>query len=479
MHITYTVLFSGTDHLSVQENTLLNLLKNHIDLRDNQISTSFNGCGIDYGFTGAIFGAGLDKQCQIVIERVLAEIQKGNKVTLNAYGLSRGAVAALLLAKQLGSIDPELLEINLALLDPVPGNSLSGAALDPFEISLANKTVDLSESKNLKRVLALYPHIPLSAILCHAPLIVNFPDHTEQVQDAIAGCHAGAQYHSSNQANIIFSRQSFISFARIYSFLKESGTQFKPFPPLIVQEPYFEVDLDQLDEALRRVYQAENIALNEENHAATDRATHSQKGIIIKTKESAEYFNVHHQHLSGQNTDESNARVTIEKDQSILAKIARTTLKYPQIWQATKWTILSLSLASLIIFTGGFGLIPVAASLLTPSVLAVSMLILTPIAALTLAGLWHGIVKPLSEWTVNKLYYPQFKIRQLAEVIPDESTESMLHGLGEPGKNTHRVDAAAESSYSYKHPIKKRPSRETNFDLIATNQEGLDLGSSL
>ena len=38
--------------------------------------------------------------------------------------------------------------------------------------------MDLSDCKPLRKVLALYPHRPLPAIACHAPLLVSYPEDT-------------------------------------------------------------------------------------------------------------------------------------------------------------------------------------------------------------------------------------------------------------------------------------------------------------
>jgi hypothetical protein len=100
-----------------------------------------------------------------VIDRIMQEINAGHQITLNVYGHSRGGIAALLLAKQLGRVDKEKLAINLALLDPVPGNSIIISSIDPFKISLANKTMDLSDCKPLRKVLGPYIHASRSLLL--------------------------------------------------------------------------------------------------------------------------------------------------------------------------------------------------------------------------------------------------------------------------------------------------------------------------
>ena len=183
----------------------------------NNTKMGFDGCGISHGFRGALFGSGLDEQSDQAIQRIVKEIEAGNEVTLNVYGHSRGAVGALLLAQQLSSIDPNKLSINLAMLDPVPGNLITTSTLDPLNISLANKTMDLSGCKPLKRVLALYPHAPLSSLLAHAPLFVTYPPEVEVEEEVIAGCHA--------QAEILDGPGSLMARWKIEEFMTHNGTK--------------------------------------------------------------------------------------------------------------------------------------------------------------------------------------------------------------------------------------------------------------
>ena len=138
MHITISAFFSDTGHTVSDTRTLVHLLNTHIDTNAEQKAISFDGCGVTHGMRGVIFGTGLDEQSQEVIEQVATEIEKSNTVSLNIYGDSRGAIGALMLAKQLGDFDPELLDINLALLDPVTEEPSYTANPDP---DLANLTL--------------------------------------------------------------------------------------------------------------------------------------------------------------------------------------------------------------------------------------------------------------------------------------------------------------------------------------------------
>jgi hypothetical protein len=88
----------------------------------NEYKMGFDGCGVTNGLSGTLFGTGLEEQCKEVVKYVHSLLKDGKKVILNCYGHSRGGIAALMLAKMLGGFAKDLVEVNLALLDPVPGN---------------------------------------------------------------------------------------------------------------------------------------------------------------------------------------------------------------------------------------------------------------------------------------------------------------------------------------------------------------------
>lgn len=403
MNITISVFFSGTGHDINDVNMLAGLLNELTETNETQKKIGFDGCGQAFGFNGSIFGTGLDIQCQQVIEQVETEIKKGNKVTLNAFGHSRGGIGAIMLAQQLSGIDPKILEINLGLHDQVPGNYITTSTLDIFDISLAQKTMDLRECKPLKRVLSLYPNQPLPAIACHAPLVGLYPKHTIVDEDVIAGCHAGAQMQSVNDEMISFEPypENIISFARMYSFLKQCGTHFKPLPAIILNGQY--IKEDQIDQALIDIYQTENNKASD----AIYRDCHSARGVYINTKQTARYFNLHHQRLLGVPLDKTTARLTIEENQGLFARLKRAILQYPKTASIIKWGLVSLSIATLTVLTGGLSAIPMLAGI-TANLGLFSIFFLAPLVACLLIA-----VKPIGQWLINKFYYPEFSIRDI------------------------------------------------------------------
>ena len=71
MNKTISVYFSGAGFSIDDEDFLAASLLARTKQSESQIKMGFNGCGVDYGFNGMVFGSGLDKQCEKVIHRIL------------------------------------------------------------------------------------------------------------------------------------------------------------------------------------------------------------------------------------------------------------------------------------------------------------------------------------------------------------------------------------------------------------------------
>ena len=162
------------------------------------LKMGFDGCGQTNGCIGMICASGLVDQCRCVVQRVeqlmthLAERGDGGPVVLNVLGLSRGGMAAMKLAQMLATFDPDLLELNLCLFDPVPGNLLISGALDHLfggYFTTARQCIDLAASRNLRRCLAIYPHIPLPSCAFHSPIVPRYPALTEVTELVTLECH--------------------------------------------------------------------------------------------------------------------------------------------------------------------------------------------------------------------------------------------------------------------------------------------------
>lgn len=290
--VVLTVYFSGTSH-SLDQRFLAGLLYENNDENRTQLRMGFPGCGVTNGVTGVLFGSGLKEQCQRVKQQVLDLIRQGKKVKLNCYGHSRGGVAALMLAKILGDFDEDILELNLALLDTVPGNLLTTRKLDFLGQTLANQAIDLSKCRNLKRVLSLYTNEPLPDLAAHAPLFPRYPKKTAVEEDVLPGCHAAVQFQNvflNGDVNFP-NEQAFLTFARVTQFLKKCGTALQFLGKRFFLRFHEEVGIDD-PVVFKGIYENQKQML-----VSGSRAAHSYRSAQIKTDSQQLYVNKHHQKL--------------------------------------------------------------------------------------------------------------------------------------------------------------------------------------
>ncbi|MBN9227970.1 MULTISPECIES: hypothetical protein [Legionella] len=320
--ITLTAVFEGTIYSIEEPNTHLHEVlyrdckgvritsadevEQHKDA--THLKMGFNGCGVDYGVTGLLFGAGVEEQSDQVVAVVKKLIQDGYTVKFNAIGLSRGGIAAILAALKLASIDRFHLETNLLLLDPVPGNLFSTAFLDFFNHTLANRAVDLSGSKNLNYVETLYPYLEvgddtgefLDRVLAkfHIPIRPTYPKQCEVREEVILGAHLKAFQDLNKEndaAHLIYGVNVIpvirkLSKAIMYQFLSrvgclpESGENIHQSE--IINE--FQREREKWTQHLTAI-----IA----NIIPKSRSLHSQDGSKITVSNSAKYLNKTHREL--------------------------------------------------------------------------------------------------------------------------------------------------------------------------------------
>ncbi len=286
MHdITLSVYFSGTDHYLSDRHCLASVLYDATFVDDVNLKMGFNGCGIDYGLKGQIWGSGLEDQCKKVVGKVIELLKAGHRVKLNTYGHSRGGIACLLLAKMLGKFDRDLVEVNLALMDPVPGNFVTTSMLDFTHRTLARKAMDMSECRNLNQVLALYTNQPIPNYHAHAPLIPQYPAHCRVSEEIIPGCHTGAQYVAVSGIEGP-NKESNITLNLVSRFLTKLGTLFG-YPIACLQD-------EMIDYNLLTDY---NDLLALEEKTAFSRVCHAQSSNAIKTNWPATYLSPLHKAL--------------------------------------------------------------------------------------------------------------------------------------------------------------------------------------
>jgi len=280
-----TVYFCGTDGVILHGYTQISIFASltiGFDLSDHNglIPTEhkyykfgFDGCGMTNGTMGAIFATGLKEQCELVEKAVSYFIDQGFKVTLNCLGLSRGGMATIMLTKMLATIPKIHLEMNILLFDPVPGNLILSGKVDLLNATLTNQCMDLSESTNLHRVLALYPYLPLPDLAFHAPILPVYPTHCEVEEDVTLGCHQGALFFPNNL-------ETQLSFLRIRTFLSECGTQF--------------LDIIDTDFPISEENCLNQIQVECTTPQPSIRYCHSRDSATIVRRAEADYLNRHH-----------------------------------------------------------------------------------------------------------------------------------------------------------------------------------------
>lgn len=404
--------FSGTGFEVNNNPYLTSCLFSMASASETQINFGFNGCGVDYGFWGVVFGQGLDAQCLKVINQVQAELKAGHQVTLNVYGHSRGAIAALMLAKQLGQLDPTLLEVNLAMLDPVPGNLITTSSLDPFKISLANKTMNLSDSKTLKNVLALYPYEPLPDIYCHAPLLPTYPAHTNVDADITFGCHSGVE-HTWSQDN------KFVA-GRFYDFLVKHGTQY----PANCSQVFNTFSNEQyLENYKRRMLELSK---------PVARAAHSANGEYIEVNplldmaSDSKYFNYHHQRLAGVDGSPATRLAIIKQSNSFWQSLNRTAQEYHAASNLLKWGLIGLGFSASLLLSGGFSSISLLALCAANIGFITTFTVVTMMSASTCAVAWQYGLSTLLNWAVERFCYPNYQILAAENVSTDIRRMALL-----------------------------------------------------
>lgn len=283
--------------------------KERDDDSPQQFKMGFNGCLFERGFiAGGLFGAGLDKQSLEVVDKVLQLVRKGKAVRLNAYGHSRGAIACLMLAKMLGKFDPNLIQINLVLHDPVPGNLSTTPLVDFRGITLTRQTMDLSECQNIGQVLVLYPHKPFNYFNGHDPLVPKFPVNAAVTEEIIPGGHSAAQFLKERKLKngevdksvrrVGVNPESDISLYLVTSFLRNVGTTLNAVDELL-GEAYKKYLFQYYEEAYNIFEENHSTKVNlKHNEPLYVRSCHGLSFDAIITYWPAQYFSSLHKTLA-------------------------------------------------------------------------------------------------------------------------------------------------------------------------------------
>jgi len=314
--IVLSVYFSGNNGSLTKENSLTSFLwqadtgfnlhhdnnSQTFDLNEHQeYKIGFNGCETDYGILGSIFGMGIDTQINIAFSKVKllrSNFPSRRIVKVIIYGFSRGGVAALLFAKKLGHYPADLVEVNLALADPVPGNLIISAELDILRLTLAKQALDMTMCHNLARVFSLYTYTPLPDYYFHAPIRPLYPARTLVDEDFTYGEHTFIE--SKGKLHSLIVQPRFIQ------FLNECGTRFsRDFLKTAIRSPAeFEKTYDQLITEYKHLPKEKQTSTRY-CHAVSENAY----TIYFHPKK---YFNRHHRAIKEDKITEE-SRISIQK----------------------------------------------------------------------------------------------------------------------------------------------------------------------
>jgi len=167
----------------------INITESH-----NRFIMGFDGCAVTHGgFSGGIFGTGVEEHAKTAAKVVVSLIAQGKKVRFNAVGFSRGGCSAIIAAQELSHYHHSCLETNLLLADPVPGNTKLAQSADIGHTTLASACMDLSNSRNLKRVRAIYTHNIDNIFF--SPAMPRYPSFCQVEEIVLPGNHGVAIDH--------------------------------------------------------------------------------------------------------------------------------------------------------------------------------------------------------------------------------------------------------------------------------------------
>ncbi|MFN3234633.1 MAG: hypothetical protein ACE365_04390 [Gammaproteobacteria bacterium] len=209
---------NGVDGLDIKESII------GFGSNNTHYKMAFDGNQIERPIIGAPFALGIRSQCAHVEKRVKQLLFIKNHVFVTAVGMSRGGVAALLLAKMLGQMAN--VTVNLVLFDPVPGNLVATQEMLPDDWTIAGEVKDLREARNLENVLAFYCAEPLEHPLkaFYAPIVPAYGSRTHVREDVVPREHLWAFIDSHDGSDFFWFElcKTYVSY-----FLKSLGVVFK------------------------------------------------------------------------------------------------------------------------------------------------------------------------------------------------------------------------------------------------------------
>ncbi len=292
---------------------------------ETSVVRGYDGSGVTHGWLGEIYGWGLDAAFD-ELEKIIKDAnQADHPVTLNVFGVSRGAISAMLLALKLKDIDTTLLNINLLLHEPVPGNARATVAIDGYDVTLTNQVMDMRACQNLTRVSTIYTNETeqlswLGTCLPFSPLRTRLFPSTCQVEETVVqGAHSSVQRIWETPGYYRFSMEKLVLFGIVHDFLADCGT------PLLFEHPlrYLHIDAagdkhhkiieteKQLNTAIKEIYaqQLENLRIKQKSDLIY---CHGEGTPYIASNYRAQYLNTDHQRRCGVPSNDADCALRVE-----------------------------------------------------------------------------------------------------------------------------------------------------------------------
>jgi len=293
-----------------------------------------------------------EQQLPWVVRSVLDLISEQNElVVLNVYGFSRGGALAFLLAKKLETISDLRLQMNLVVIDPLPGHyflHLYGDLIFGTYNSLAANVADLSQCHYLKKALVLFTvshavRQSANEFAFQSPILPVFPVNCQVDVDVMPGSHQHAVRFSIING-VLGSRnmESAASYLRILQFMHACGAQFD-FSQLGLIEARMAPLFVMVNSSLQSLYNC----LLEELYVDTLRIPRtwlSQHSLFARNMHTS-YLNVHHKQLAGERLSLIGVAMT-DGDDDCLLQVGNTSMFVPITWEMQK-SLLCLQLAFL------------------------------------------------------------------------------------------------------------------------------------
>eukprot|EP01065_Artemidia_motanka_P020747 TRINITY_DN24798_c0_g1_i1.p1 TRINITY_DN24798_c0_g1~~TRINITY_DN24798_c0_g1_i1.p1 ORF type:complete len:373 (+),score=106.26 TRINITY_DN24798_c0_g1_i1:165-1121(+) len=270
------------------------------------MKVGLNGTGNAFGMRGSVFGRGLDKQVSYVCEVVRSVLAAGSTVRVNAFGLSRGGIGALLLASALSKGEfAGLVDVCLLLHDPVPGNLVSSSVVPmPGRVGLARKSRDVSDAHAIRRVLSFYPVVPMPKIYFHAPMLPVYPRSADVLEYATPGVHQLAfMPQDFFVEGVLHAEPAALASATTYllsrRFLASEGTPFCPaHPPMLGSPSSAGCDPGTWEELLEGLCLDASDTLVYNARGKTRRGAHGAGAAVRTDAAGARYLNLFHADLA-------------------------------------------------------------------------------------------------------------------------------------------------------------------------------------